>query len=164
MRRPMRPDWGRLAHRAYRAGLALKALDGLLELGGGAALLGTPRPLIRHLVALLTRQELFEDPHDLLAGYLSHLVQHLSLGTQQFAGIYLMAHGAVKLAMVAGLLMRRRWSYPLAVLLMTGFIGYEGWHLAHHASVLLALLTATDSAVLALIVHESRQAPRAGHG
>ena len=156
----MKPDWDRLSHRAYKAGLVLKGLDGLLEIAGGAALLGTPRPLIRHALALLTRQELFEDPHDLLASYLAYLAQHLSLGAQQFAGLYLMAHGLVKLAMVAGLLHGGRWSYPVAVLLMSGFIGYQGWHLAQHASPLLALLTAIDSAVLALIVREWRRPPR----
>lgn len=155
----MQRDWTRLAHRAFRIGILIKGLDGLLELIGSSALLLTSRPAIRHAVALLTRQELLEDPHDVVANYLLHLSQHLSLGTQNFAGVYLLAHGLVKLAMVAGLLRGLRWSYPVAVALMTAFIGYQGYRLFHQPSPLLALLTVIDVTVTALIVREWRHLP-----
>ena len=155
----MQRDWARVAHRAFKIGILIKGLDGLLELVGGSALLLTSRPAIRHAVALLTRQELLEDPHDVVANYLLHLSQHLSLGTQNFAGIYLLAHGLVKIAMVAGLLRGLRWSYPVAVALMTAFIGYQGYRLFHQPSPLLGLLTVIDVTVTALIVREWRHLP-----
>lgn len=155
----MKPDWAHVAHRAFKIGIIIKGLDGLLELVGGSALLLTSRPAIRHAVALLTRQELIEDPHDVVANYLQHMAQQLSLDTRHFAGIYLLAHGLVKIAMVAGLLRGLRWSYPVAVVLMTAFIGYQGYRLLHQPSPLLGLLTVIDVTVLCLIVREWRHVP-----
>lgn len=155
----MQRDWTRLAHRAFRIGILIKGLDGLLELIGSSALLLTSRPAIQHVVALLTRQELIEDPHDFVAQHLLQMTQHLSLGTQNFAGIYLLAHGLVKVAMVVGLLRGVRWAYPAAVVLMTAFIGYQGYRLFHQPSLLLVLLTVIDVTVTGLIVREWRHLP-----
>lgn len=155
----MKSDWARVSHRAFKLGILIKGLDGLLELAGGSALLLTSRPAIRHAVALLTRQELIEDPHDVVANYLLHMTQQLSLGTRNFAGIYLLAHGLVKIAMVVGLLRGVRWAYPAAVALMTAFIGYQGYRLFHQPSPLLVLLTVIDVTVTGLIVREWRHLP-----
>ena len=155
----MKPDWASISHRAFKLGILVKGLDGLLELAGGSALLLTSRPAIQRAVALLTRQELVEDPHDVVANYLLHMAQHLSLGTRNFAGIYLLAHGLVKIAMVVGLLRGVRWAYPAAVVLMTAFIGYQGYRLFHQPSPLLGLLTVIDVTVTGLIVREWRHLP-----
>ncbi len=155
----MKSDWASVSHRAFKLGILIKGLDGLLELLGGSALLLTSRPAIQHAVALLTRQELVEDPHDVVANYLLHMAQHLSLGTRNFAGIYLLAHGLVKIAMVVGLLRGVRWAYPAAVVLMTAFIGYQGYRLFHQPSPLLGLLTVIDVTVTGLIVREWRHLP-----
>ena len=152
----MKADWASVSHRAFKLGILIKGIDGLLELVGGSALLLTSRPAIRHAVALLTRHELIEDPGDLVAGHLMHLAQQLSLGTRYFAGIYLLAHGAVKVGMVIALLRNKRWAYPLAVAILAAFIGYQVYRIVGHPSQGLALLTAIDVAVLALIVREWR--------
>jgi uncharacterized membrane protein len=155
----MKSYWAIVAHRAFNIGIVIKGLDGLLELVGGGALLLTSQPAILHVVALLTRRELIEDPHDVLANHLWHLAQQLSLDTRHFAGIYLLAHGLVKIGMVASLLRGLRWSYPVAVLLLMAFIGYQGHRLFHQPSLLLALLTVIDVTVTCLIVREWRHLP-----
>lgn len=155
----MKSDWAQVAHRAFNIGIVIKGLDGLLELVGGGALLLTSQPAIHHVVALLTQRELIEDPHDLVANHLLHFAQQFSLDSRHFAGVYLLAHGLVKIAMVVGLLRGLRWSYPVAVVLMTAFIGYQGYRLFHQPSPLLALLTVTDVTVTCLIVREWRHLP-----
>lgn len=155
----MKSDWANVAHRAFKIGVVIKGLDGLLELVGGGALLLTSQPAIHHVVALLTRQELIEDPHDVVANHLLHLAQQLSLDTRYFAGVYLLAHGLVKIAMVVGLLRGLRWSYPVAVVVLMAFIGYQGHRLFHQPSLLLALLTVIDVTVTCLIVREWRHLP-----
>jgi uncharacterized membrane protein len=157
----MKADWASVSHRAFKFGILIKGLDGLLELIGGSALLLTSRPAIRHAVALLTRHELIEDPGDFVANHLVQLAQHVSLGTRYFAGFYLLAHGLVKIGMVAGLLRDKRWAYPLAVVLLTAFIGYQAYRIVEQPSPGLALLTAIDVTVLALIVREWRHRPAA---
>lgn len=155
----MKPDWTHVAHRAFNIGIVIKGLDGLLELVGGSALLLTSQTAIRQAVMLLTRQELIDDPHDVVANYLRYIAQPLSLGTRHFAGVYLLAHGLVKIAMVVGLLRGLRWSYPMAVVLMTTFVGYQSFRLFHQPSLLLGLLTFIDVTVTCLIVREWRHLP-----
>jgi hypothetical protein len=47
----------------FKAGLALKGLDGILEVAGGILLLFLSPQAIQHLVRVLTAHELSEDPH-----------------------------------------------------------------------------------------------------
>jgi uncharacterized membrane protein len=153
----MRPDWSAIYHRAFDIGIILKGFDGLLELIGGIALLLTNQPAIRSVVAWLTHKELIEDPGDVVANFLVHMAQQLSMGTQHFAGVYLLAHGVIKMGLVAGLLRGLRWSYPAAVAFLTIFIGYQCYRLLHTPSISLGLLTVLDVAVVLLIVREWRR-------
>lgn len=159
----MLADRASLWHRAFKLGMLLKGLDGLLELAGGSAMLLTKRPEILHIASVLTRQELIEDPNDFIANHVLQLARHLSPGTLHFAGIYLLAQGIVKTALVAGLLCGVRWTYPLGITLMTAFIGYQGYRLWGHPSPGLVVLTLIDVAVVYLIVREWRQPAHAGH-
>ncbi len=152
----MKADWVRFYHRAFEVGILLKGLDGLLELLGGGALLLTHQQAIRHAVAWLTRTELIEDPGDFVASHLVRLAQQLSIETQHFAGVYLIVHGAIKVGLVVGLLRGVRGSYPAALVVLTAFIGYQCYRLAHAPSVSLLLLTAIDLVVVLLIAREWR--------
>ena len=154
----LRRKLARLSHRAFQVGVILKGVDGVLELLGGAALLLTTQATIQRAVSLLTNEELAEDPRDYLANHVVRMAQQLSLSTQHFAAIYLFAHGAIKIALVVGLLRGWRWSYPAALLVLTDFIGYQLYRLAHLPSLGLSVLTALDLAVVILIWHEWRHA------
>ena len=154
---------GRFAHRAFLAGTALKGLDGCLELLGGIILLTITRPEIRHMIALLTREEFAEDPSDFLANHAAHMAQQLTSGTQHFVAAYLLAHGAIKVALVAGLLRGVRWVFPLALGMLTAFIGYQVWRLMRIPSWALGVFTLIDMAVIALIWHEWRHLPSSRH-
>ena len=113
------------AHLAYRFGVYFKGLDGLLEIGGGVALLCVPNPSLRRLVGLVTQEELVEDPDDFIATHLVTVAQHFSIHTQHFAGIYLLGHGLIKVCLVVGLLRKVTWSYPTALITLMLFIAYQ---------------------------------------
>jgi uncharacterized membrane protein len=153
----MTPEWSSIYHRLFDIGIVLKGIDGVLELIGGVALLSTTQPMILGVVDWLTQKELLEDPGDFIANHLLHVAQQLSIGTLHFSGIYLLAHGVIKMALVAGLLRGSRWSYPAATVFLTALIGYQCYRLAHAASISLTLLTALDSVIVLLIVREWRQ-------
>ncbi len=146
----------RIAHRAFLAGMVFKGVDGCLELIGAAALLLTTRLEIQRVVAWLAREELVEDPRDFLASHAVHMAQHLTAGTQHFAAAYLLVHGAIKVALVVGLLRGLRWMFPVALVVLTGFIGYQLYRLAHVPSWALGLFTLIDAVVIALIWREWR--------
>lgn len=145
-----------LTHRAFLVGIFLKGIDGCIELIGGAMLLLTSRTAIVHMVAWVTREEFAEDRHDFIATHAVHWAQHLSASTQHFAAIYLLGHGAIKIALVAGLLRDLRWSYPVALIVLTAFIAYQGFRLYHRPSWPLGVLTAIDVVVVCLIWREWR--------
>lgn len=146
----------RLAHRAFVIGVFLKGLDGCLELIGAVALFLTTRPEIRHAVAWLTREELAEDPTDFFAKHVVSMAQHLTSGTRHFAAAYLLVHGVIKLALVAGLLRELRWVFPVALFILTTFIGYQLYRFTQMPTWSLGLITLIDMVVVALIAREWR--------
>lgn len=146
----------RTTHRAFLVALAFKGLDGCLELLGGVALLTITQPQILRWVSLLSREELAEDPGDLLANRAVQAAQHLTPGTQHFVAAYLLAHGVVKMVLVAGMLRRVRWIFPTALVILTAFIVYQMWRLSRVPSWPLGVFTFIDVVVVVLILHEWR--------
>jgi uncharacterized membrane protein len=69
-------------------GLIGKAVDGVLEIIGGALLLFVDPGQINGLMRILTRRELSEDHHDIIANFFMHTVQHLTNATLAF-GLFL---------------------------------------------------------------------------
>ncbi len=144
------------ASRLFQAGVALKGLQGLIEAAGGAVLLVADNAAVRHLIQVVTQVELNHNPREALAAYVLKLGQELSLGTQHFYALYFMAHGLVKLFLVAALLRDRPWSYPAALAMLSLFVLYQFVRLAGDWSWTLALLTGIDLVVIGLIYWQYR--------
>jgi uncharacterized membrane protein len=72
----------------FRPLVLLKGLNGLLELGGGAAFLFLQTGMITVWVEILTKHELWEDPHDLLARPLTHWATSLGHDRHMFVAGY----------------------------------------------------------------------------
>jgi uncharacterized membrane protein len=153
MRRLIRSD--RIAHLAFLVGVVLKGLDSCLELLGGITLVLVSRAQIQHAITLLVRQ-LAGNPSGFVARHATEMAQHLNPGTQQFIAAYLLAHGIIKVTLVAGLLKGVRWIFPVALVILTGFIVYQVWRLAHMPSWALAAFTVMDAIVVVLVWLEWR--------
>lgn len=69
---------------------------GFLRLPGGIALWFINPSFIVRLTALLTQDEIAEDPRDLVANYLRHAVARLPVSGEHFMAIYLLSHGVIK--------------------------------------------------------------------
>lgn len=155
----------RVAHRAFVLGMVLKGIDGALEVLGGVALLLVTKSWLDRTAEWLARQEFGGASMQGLAMHAVHATHHLATGGQQFATAYLFAHGAVKLVLVAGLLRGVQWVFPLALVVLTGFTGYQLYRLSVRWSWLLAALTVIDVIVIALIGQEWRYSvSRRGRG
>src|SRR6185437_2727181 len=142
-------------HLFFELGLGLKAIFALGEIGAGVATYLVPQRYFVALVLWVTRDEFAEDPHDLVANFLLHTVQHLSVDAQRFAGLYLLGHGLIKLWLVVGLLRERLWYFPVSIAIFGLFILYQGYRYMHTHSVWLLLVT-VDIVVIALTWHEYR--------
>jgi uncharacterized membrane protein len=138
----------RLIDRAFEIGVGLKGVDGALEIIGGILLLAISPTHLSTLVRQLTQHELSEDPHDLVAGYLLTLSKGLTARAQLFGAAYLLAHGVVKLVLVAALLKRRLWAYPAAIGIFGLFAVYQVYQYTLTHSWYLIPLTMLDAVVI----------------
>jgi uncharacterized membrane protein len=66
-------------HLVFEVSLWLKGVFALLEIVAGIAAYLVTQQLLLSLVQWVTKDEFVEDPHDLVANYLLHSVQNLSI-------------------------------------------------------------------------------------
>lgn len=143
-------------HLVFEVSLWFKAVFALSEIIAGVVAYFVPPQLFLTLVLWVTKEEFVEDPHDLVANFLLHTVQHLSVGTQEFAAVYLLGHGAIKLWLIVGLLRERLWYYPVAMVVFGLFIVYQLYRFTFTHSIWLLLITVLDVVIIALTWHEYR--------
>jgi uncharacterized membrane protein len=146
----------RRIHAIFEVSLWLKGGFALSEILAGVAAFFASQQLLLSFVLWVTKDEFAEDPHDLIANFLLHSVRNLSVGTQNFAAIYLLGHGVLKLWLIVGLLRKRLWYYPVALAVFTLFIVYQLYRYAFTHSAWLLAVSAVDVIVIALTWHEWR--------
>jgi uncharacterized membrane protein len=145
----------------FRLALLFKGLDGAAELIGALTLLLIPASAVHHLVADVLARDLLGPPDGFLARHLVAGTAEFATGNRTFVVLYLALHGIVKLALVVALL--RHWlpAYPVAVVVLAAFVGYELYRAFHTGSVLLPFLAALDVLVIVLVIREYRVLRRA---
>ena len=161
-RRGWRSRWGEwftagdALDRTFAIGIIAKGLNGLIEILGGLLLLVATPAAIGRLLEALTRRELAEDPTDLLATRLLHLSASdaFTSGGLRFAAVYLLAHGIVKVVLVAAVLRGKLWAYPWMIGFLLLFIGYQLYRIAVDPTVGMIALTVFDAVLTWLAFRE----------
>lgn len=148
-------------HLAFEWSLWLKAAFALSEIAAGLATYFVPQQFFLTFVLWVTKKEFAEDPHDLVANFLLHTAQNISVGTQKFAAVYLLAHGLVKLWLIVGLLRERLWYFPVSIAVFGLFIVYQAYRYTFTHSGWLLLITALDVVVIAITWNEYRYLKKA---
>ncbi|MBT2504159.1 DUF2127 domain-containing protein [Curtobacterium sp. ISL-83] len=151
------PRRQRLVDRVFVIGVTLKGLDGLAELLFGIPLLFLRPAQINALAQSATSEELREDPHDLISNLLLHGAAHLSGSAALLGAIYLIFHGAVKLAIIVALLRGTRRVYPWAIAALGAFLVLQVVQFSIHPSVGVALLSVMDAVIIVLTWREWRE-------
>jgi uncharacterized membrane protein len=146
----------RQIHQIFQASMLLKGLHGVVECLGGLALSLISTQAVTRLVGLLTQAELAEDPHDMIATYLTRWADHFSGGNKTFFALYLLSHGFTKIVLVAALLRGKLWAYPASLAVLSLFILYQLYRVLLLPSPGMILLTIFDLGVMWLIWHEYR--------
>ncbi len=141
-------------HLVFEISLFLKGVFAFFEIVGGIIAYVVTQRFLLNLLGAITQDELAKDPRDLVANYLLHAAQNFSVSTQHFTGIYLLSHGIIKLWLIVGLLRKKLWYYPTAMLVFGLFIVYQLYRFSFTHSVLLLLITALDVVVIVLTWHE----------
>lgn len=150
----------RILHLLFRVGVALKGIDAILELAGGVILLLFSPKGLEHFVQNLFQHELAQDQHDVIANYLLHITQDLSQSAEFFWAMYLLGHGVVKAGIVGGLWQNKLWAFPVAGVVLVGYVVFQSYRLAHRFTFLLFVLTVTDLFVFGMLRFEYNRAKR----
>jgi uncharacterized membrane protein len=149
---------------AYELTILIKALGGLVECITGIALLFISVQQIQQFVTWLTHLELLEDPHDLIANHLTRWSHHIGGNATLYVSIYLLAHGILKIGIVGALMFKKRWAYPAAITIFSGFAIYQIYLTIHKVSIGYALLTLYDVLVIYLVWLEYRKVLSSAEG
>ncbi len=150
-------------HLFFSISVIVKGIDGALEIIGGILLFFVSPDHISALIRALIQHELSEDPRDLVATYLLNSTHSLTKGVTMFAAAYLLWHGLVKAGLVAGLLLKRRWAYPAAIVAFLLFVIYQLYRYIHTHSPFLLVLSIADVLVIILTLVEYKRL-KAIHG
>lgn len=142
--------------RLFRAALLLKGIDGAAELVAAVVLALLPALTLQRLVADVLVRDMLWSSHGLVARHLETVTTAFADGNRAFAVVYLGLHGLLKLGLVVALL--RRWlpAYPVAMVVLAAFVGYEVYRAVTHGSLVLPVLAALDALILVLVVREYR--------
>ncbi|MFC5995143.1 DUF2127 domain-containing protein [Pseudonocardia hispaniensis] len=143
-----------LTERLFTLALLIKGIDGAIELIGAVVLLLVSGAAVHRLVGEVLAHDLLGPPSGSLARHFVASTAEFASGNRAFAVLYLALHGIVKLALVAALL--RRWlpAYPIAVVVLGAFVGYEIFRATQTGSVVLPFLAAIDVAIIVVIIRE----------
>lgn len=146
-----------LLDKAYEIGILIKGIDGLLELIGGFLLLALSSHTIIHLTHLLVDAELNENPHSFIGTHVLRAGMHLAQGHNLFAAFFLLTHGAVKVGLVACLLLNKPWAYPVGLIVLGLLLLYQIYQLITAPSFGMAFLSVLDVVIMWLIWREWQQ-------
>ena len=146
-----------ILHNLFMMGIAIKVVNGFLELISGIILMMVRTDKIINAMQMIFQHELFQDPTDLIANYVIQAAQHLSIDTISFIAIYLTLHGVIKIGLVAGLWFKRTWAYPLAGIILGLVISYQIFRIYNTHSVILSIFTLVDISILILLKFEYKR-------
>jgi uncharacterized membrane protein len=141
----------------YEVGLAIKGIDGVLELIGGILILTLNPGTITGVTRFLTESALQANPHNYIAYHIAHVGHSLAAGHNVFAAAFLLTHGLVKVGLVVCLLLNKLWAYPWALALLSLFLVYQIYQLITSPGAGMAFLTVLDILIIALVYREWRQ-------
>lgn len=146
----------RMLRLAFLTAVAIKGLDGLIETLAGiaVAILGTEG--IYFFVIRFTAPELDLHPASKTIHLLRHGASDLTHMSSRFVVIWLLVHGILKLALAIELLRDRSWIFPVAALILSGFVAFMAYKLSIHYSPWLLAFAMFDFVTVLLVLNEWR--------
>lgn len=145
---------GKWLHWLFEASLVLKGMFAAGETLAGLGLLLTPYLSIINFVGWLTRHNLTQEPSADMAQWFQHMTEIFPIQVQHFYAFYLLGHGVLKFLMVVMLARRILWGYPVAMLILAGFVSYQMTEYFGRGSIALLALSGFDAFMITLVYRE----------
>ncbi|GAA3634216.1 DUF2127 domain-containing protein [Microlunatus ginsengisoli] len=140
--------------RLFAVSIAIKGLDGLFELFAGAALLPITPEQVETAAGRFAGSLIAAWLPDTVSAWAVANAERVTIAGLAFGAYYLLAHGLVKIVLVAALLRNKLWAYPVMITVLAGFVLFQCYELSQRPSVGLVVLTVFDVAVIGLTVRE----------
>ena len=141
-------------HSFFEVGIALKAVNGVLEVVGGLLLIFVKPEIIYNLFNFVSRYDFVEDTQEVIQNFILKTNPHLTQAAWLFSIIFLLSHGIVKLFLVINLWQKKLWAYPLAIAVFAAFCVYQIYRYTQTHSGGMIVLTVLDIIVIILTWHE----------
>ncbi|MDB4978168.1 MAG: hypothetical protein JWM56_354 [Candidatus Peribacteria bacterium] len=141
-------------HQFFRIGIALKGINGFLELLSGLALIALQPAQLSWIAYYLTMGELYEDPNDFFAHIILKTIAGFTPHARFVAVVFLLSHGIIKLFLVWEIFRNKLWAYPLTIAVLLLFMVYQVLEIIHGHSLLLTALTVFDAFIVVLTWQE----------
>lgn len=138
----------------FDVGIALKGINGLLEVLAGTLLSVLSPSQIGGLAQWLILSELTEDPNGRLTNLFLNTAMHITTHGKFVSAVFLLSHGSIKLFLVYQLFRGRLWAYLLTIGVLLFFIGFQIFEIVQMHSRLLTALTILDACIILLAWHE----------
>jgi uncharacterized membrane protein len=151
---------GNILHSSFEISLVVKGIFAFFEIAAGVALYSVDRNFLTNLILSTFHNELQTDPHDFIVNMLLHAAQALSVSTQLFIFIYLLASGLTKIVLIAGLLRGKLGYYPAAIVVFLLFVVYQLYRYILTHGLWLVILTLVDLVVICLTWREYKDMQR----
>jgi uncharacterized membrane protein len=141
----------KIVHKVFDFTIFIKAVFGVFEILSGIFLAVSGQLVLNNFIIDLAREEIAEDPNDLIANFLINTATNFYYDAHLFAIIYLIGHGIINIFLAVSLFKGKIWAYFTAMAAFGGFIIYQLYRYFHTFSPALLLLSAFD-AFLVLII------------
>lgn len=141
----------------FTLALILKLVNGAFEVFVALLTLFISPALVIRITEFVTSDELAQDPGDPIASFLRDAGHSFAIHTHYLFALYLALHGAVKIALVVGIFMKKKIAYPLFMVALALFGAYEAYRGFVRHELLLQMLAIIDFSTLLLTAYEYRR-------
>ena len=142
----------------FDVAITIKGIDGAIQIIGAIVLALIPPQAITGLANSIVTRDLLGDQEGTLAHHLTKAAADFANGdTRTFALVYLLLHGLIKVGLVLALLRKILPMYPIAMVVLAGFVIYELYRAVRTHSIALPIFAAIDIVIIILVFREYRQ-------
>jgi uncharacterized membrane protein len=142
----------------FDVAIAIKGIDGGIQIIAAIVLAVIPPRVITGLVQSIVTRDLLGDQEGTLARHLTKAAADFAGGdTRTFALVYLLLHGLIKVGLVLALLRKIMPMYPVAMVILGGFVVYELYRAVRTGSIALPIFAGIDIVIIIMVLREYRQ-------
>lgn len=145
-----------LMHRTFRVSLFTKMAFGLAEIILGVVVLYVKPD---DLAGILLWQQNLSNGHSRLFHLTGFMATALVTG-KLVTAVYLLSHGFPKLLLGLALLRRKIWAYPIAIIILCGFILFQIFLVGYEHSIFMLGLSVIDAFIVLTVLKEFRDHKR----